>query len=181
MRGNRAVIAAVVAVALIAGGWWLFRRGSGAPQIDLVEQFSMAERRPAERTFNVTDVNLNGEAHKAIEMEAPSRITWKVRIPDDAWLRVYVGMKPESWTAEGDGVLFLVGVSDTRTFDKLFEQNVNPFNNPGDRKWIPVMVDLSSYAGEEVSVIFNALNGLPGKTDTRNDFAVWGAPQIVSK
>ena len=36
-------------------------------------------------------------------------------------------MKPESWTAEGNGVLFLVGVSDGKRFDELFRQHVNPF------------------------------------------------------
>ena len=182
MKGNRAVLVAVLAVVLIAGGWWLFSRGSGAPTVDLVAQLSSAQRSPAERTFNVTDVNLNGESHKAIEAEPPSRITWKVRIPDDAWLRVNVGLKPEAWTAEGDGVLFFVGVSDGRTFDKLFEQVVNPFNQPGDRKWIPVMVDLSSYAGEEVELHFNTRNSADRKPhDPRNDFAVWGAPEIISK
>ena len=182
MKGNRAVLVAVVAVVLIAGGWWLFRRGSGAPTVDLVAQFSTAQRSPAERTFNVTDVNLNGESHKAIEAEPPTRITWKVRIPDNAWLRVNVGLKPEAWTAEGDGVLFFVGVSDGRTFDKLFEQVVNPFNQPGDRKWIPVMVDLASYAGEEVEIVFNTRNSADRKPhDPRNDFAVWGAPEIISK
>ena len=182
MKGNRAVLVAVVAVVLIAGGWWLFRRGSGAPTVDLVAQFSTAQRSPAERTFNVTDVNLNGESHKAIEAEPPTRITWKVRIPDNAWLRVNVGLKPEAWTAEGDGVLFFVGVSDGRTFDKLFEQVVNPFNQPGDRKWIPVMVDLASYAGEEVEIVFNTRNSADRKHhDPRNDFAVWGAPEIISK
>ena len=96
MKGNRAVLVAVVAVVLIAGGWWLFRRGSGAPTVDLVAQFSSAQRSPAERTFNVTDVNLNGESHKAIEAEPPTRITWKVRIPDNAWLRVNVGTEARS-------------------------------------------------------------------------------------
>ena len=182
MKGNRAVLVAVVAVVLIAGGWWLFRRGSGAPTVDLVAQFPSAQRSPAERTFNVTDVNLNGESHKAIEAEPPTRITWKVRIPDNAWLRVNVGLKPEAWTAEGDGVLFFVGVSDGRTFDKLFEQVVNPFNQPGDRKWIPVMVDLASYAGEEVELVFNTRNSADRKPfDNKNDFAVWGAPEIISK
>lgn len=182
MKGNRAVLAAVVAVVLIAGGWWLFRKGSGPPGIDLIEQLPSAQRTPAERSFNVTDVNLNGESHRAIEAQPASRITWKVRIPEDAWLRVNVGLKPEAWTAEGDGVLFFVGVSDGRTFDKLFEQVVNPFNHPGDRKWIPVMVDLSSYAGEEVELHFNTRISADRKPpDDRNDFAVWGAPEIISK
>jgi hypothetical protein len=182
MKGNRAVLAAVVAVVLIAGGWWLFRRGNGAARVDLVQQLATAVRAPADRSFNVTDVNLNGESHKAIEAEPPSRITWKVRIPNDAWLKVNVGLKPEAWTAEGDGVLFFVGVSDGRNYDKLFEQVVNPFNHPGDRKWIPVIVDLSSYAGEEVEVIFNTRNSADRKPhNPDNDYAVWGAPEIVTK
>ena len=78
-------------------------------------------------------------------MPPPSRLTWK-RIPPDAWLRVHVGLKPESFTAEGDGVLFFVVISDGRASDALFEHYVNPFANPGERKWIPVMVDLSALA-----------------------------------
>jgi len=175
MKGNRAVLAGVVAIVLIAVGWWLFKRGAGAPQIVLT-----AQRAPAERTFNVVDVNLNGESHKAIEVTPPTRITWKVRVPDNAWLRVMVGMKPESWTAEGDGVLFFVVVSDGRASEKLFEQTVSPFDHPGDRKWIPVMVDLSPYAGEDVTVHFNTRSSAKGD-DSRNDLAVWGAPEIISK
>jgi hypothetical protein len=182
MKGNRAVLAAVVAVVLIAGGWWMFRREGEAPKVDLIAQLPTAKRAPDYRTFNVVDVNLNGESHKAIEVEPPTRITWKVRIPDEAWLRVMMGLKPEAWTAEGDGVLFFVGIFDGRTFEKLFEQVVNPFSHPGDRKWIPVMVDLSTYAGEEVELHFNTRVSADRKpADSRNDFAVWGAPEIISK
>ena len=182
MKGNRAVLAAVVAVVVIGAGWWLFSRGSGASQVDFIAQLPTAERQPADRSFNVIDATLSGESHKAIEAVPPTRITWKVRVPDDAWLRVLVGMKPESWTLEGDGVHFFVGVSDGRSFDKLFEQTVSPFDHPGDRKWIPVMVDLSAYAGEEVNVVFNTRNSAPGKgSDDRNDLALWGAPEIISK
>ena len=178
MKGNRAFLVAVVAVVLIAGGWWLFRRGDEAPRVDLVAQLPGAVRVPELPHFQRPGRQPQWPIDRAIEVEPPTRITWKVRIPDDAWLRVMVGMKPEAWTAEGDGVLFFVGVSDGRTFDKLFEQVVNPFNQPGDRKWIPVMVDLSSYAGEEVEVIFNTRNSADRKPhDARNDFAVWGAPE----
>src|SRR5688500_16546868 len=108
MKGNRAAIAAVVAVVLLAGGWWLFRRGDSAARVDLIEQLPGAVKQPATAAFPVTDVTINGETRKAIEATPPTRLKWKVRIPQDAWLRVHVGMKPESWTAEGDGVLFYV-------------------------------------------------------------------------
>ena len=184
MKGNRAAIAAVVAVVLLVAGWWLFRRGDSAARIDLIEQLPTAEKRPADRTFQVSDVTINGETHKAIDVTPPTRLTWKQRIPQDAWLRVYVGLKPEAFTAEGDGVFFFVVVSDGRADDKLFEQYVNPFANTGERKWIPVMVDLSQYAGEEMSIIFNTRTSPPvnpPRDDNRNDFAVWGAPEIITR
>ena len=109
-----------------------------------------------------------------------SRLTFKSRIPDDGWLRVSVALKQEAWTQEGDGVRFMALVSDGRASDELFVQDVNPFVNATDRKWIPVMVDLSTYAGEEVDVILNTYGSPPGKgADLRNDLAVWGAPEIV--
>lgn len=181
MKGNRAVIAVLVAVVFLLAGWVIFGRRDAAARVDLIEQLSNAVKQPASAPFAVSDVTINGETHKAIEATPPTRLTWKIKIPEDAWLRVHVGLKPESWTAEGDGVLFLVGTSDTRSFEPLFEQYVNPFANTGERKWIPVMVDLSQYAGEEMNIIFNTRNGKPGGEDTRNDFAVWGAPEIITR
>ena len=32
-------------------------------------------------------------------------------MPPDAWLRTSLGIQPEAWTKEGDGVLFRIGVS----------------------------------------------------------------------
>ena len=40
-------------------------------------------------------------------------------------------MKPEAWEKEGDGVLFLVGVSDGRAFEELFTQHVEPVRQQG--------------------------------------------------
>lgn len=184
MSGNRAVLTAVVLVIVIIAGWWLFRPGGTRERIDLVERFDTADKRPGGTKFEVIDLDLNGETKRAISIPpAPgnsSRLIWKVRVPDDAWLRVSVGMKPESWTQEGDGVLFRFGVSDGRTYDPLFSQHVNAFGREADRRWIPVTVDLSEYAGEEVDLIFNTNASDEGKPDDpRNDLAVWGAPEVV--
>ena len=179
MKGNRAALAAVVVIVVLAAGC----RNSAA-NVDLIEQLPAATKQPSTATFPVNDVTINGETYKSIEATPPTRLIWKVRIPEDAWLRVHVGMKQESWTAEGDGVLFYVVASDGRSDEKLFEQYVNPFANTGERKWIPVMVDLSHYAGEEVSIIFNTRTSPPAnppRDDNRNDFAVWGAPEIVTR
>jgi hypothetical protein len=179
MKGNRAAIAAAVAVVLVIAGWW-FTRGGGAEAMALIPLLETADKRPASGTFQVVDADLNGETRRAIFTVPESRIIYKIKVPDDAWLKVAVGMKPESWTQEGDGVLFRVGASDGRTYDPLFEQHVNPFANAGDRKWIPVWVDLSAYAGEEIQLIFNTNNSPKDKgDDDRGDLALWGSPEIV--
>lgn len=181
MKGNRAVLAAVVAIVLVLTGWWLFKRGSAGEAVDLLARYDEAVKRPAPDTFQVKDVDLNGEVKKAIAVApgAGTRLTWKLRVPDDAWVGVSVGLQPEAWKQEGDGVLFRVGVSDGRAYEDLIKQHINPFANQGERKWIPMFVDLSAYAGEEVELIFNTNSSLPGADDQRGDLAVWGAPSIV--
>jgi hypothetical protein len=180
MKSNRAVLAVALGVVLLGAGWWLFARSERAEPIDLIETLGSAVKAPAGGTFETVDAELNGETRRAIYAPPPTRITWKVRVPYDAWLKVAMGLKSEAWTQEGNGVLFLVGVSDGKRFDPLFTQHVNPFGNTGDRKWIPVRVDLSAYAGEEVELIFNTRSGPPEQgDDPRNDHALWGAPEII--
>ena len=179
MKGNRAVLTAVVVLVLVIAGWWLFKRGTRGPSIDLIANFATAQKKPASATFSVIDANLNGDIKQAIFTAPPTRMIWKVRIPKNGLLKLYLGMKPESWDKEGDGVLFRIGVSDGHTFEDLLTQHIDPFHNKADRRWIPVAVDLSAYAGEEVEVIFNTNVGLPGKDDARNDTALFAAPAIV--
>ncbi len=165
---------------LIILGVWLFKRGNRGAAIDLIATFESAQKRPAGGTFEILEADLNGDRKRAIFTAPASRIIWKIRIPDDGWLMVSLGLKPESWSQEGDGVLFRIGVSDGRVFEDLLTQHIDPFHNKGDRRWVPVAVDLSAYAGEEVEVIFNTNVSVPGKPDDgRGDTALFGAPEIV--
>jgi hypothetical protein len=176
MKNNRAVLTALVLVVVIGAGWWLFHRGSSA-KIDLLEQFQLAKKQGGE--YTVTDATLAGESKQAIAAPPNGRLTFHVRIPDDGWLRVSLGMKPESWDKDGNGVLFFAGVSDGHSFERLFEQVLNPHANASERRWIPVAVDLSAYAGEEMDIILNTRAGPVGAAeDTRNDLPLWGAPSI---
>jgi hypothetical protein len=179
MKNNRAVLTAVVILVVAAAGWFVFRRGS-AEHIDLLAQFEQAKKNGA--PFTVEDVTLNGETKRAISAPSNGRITFHVRVPDDGWLKLSLGMKPESWDKEGNGVYFFAGVSDGRAFEPLFEQTLNPFANPSERRWIPVTVDLSAYAGEEMDIMLNtraSAGSLP--PDDRNDLPVWGVPEIVRR
>jgi hypothetical protein len=176
MKSNRAVLTALVLIIVIAAGWWLFHRG-GSAKVDLLTHFQQAKKQGGD--YTVVDASLAGEGKQAIAAPPNGRITFRVRVPDDGWLRVSLGMKPESWDKEGNGVLFFAGVSDGRSFEKLFEQVLNPYANPSERRWIPVAVDLSAYAGEEMEVILNTRASAAGQPeDTRNDLPLWGAPTI---
>jgi hypothetical protein len=182
MKGNRAIVTAVVVVLVLVLGWYLLRRSGSAGSVDLLTQFDQATKAPASETFPIVDATLGNETKKAIAPPglAGTRIIWKVRVPDDGWLRVNLGLKPEAWQKPGDGVLFMVLVSDGKASDQLFTQHVDPFNNAADRRWIPVMVDLSAYGGEQVSLMFNTYASppkVPGNMD--NDMPLWGAPEIV--
>ena len=176
MKSNRAVLTALVLLVVIAAGWWLFHRGSGVT-VDLLSEFPQAKKQGGE--FAIADASLGGDSKQAISAPPNGRLTFHVRVPDDGWLRVSLGMKPESWDKDGNGVLFFAGVSDGHSFERLFEQVLNPHANASERRWIPVAVDLSAYAGEEMDIILNT-RASPGGApeDTRNDLPLWGAPTI---
>lgn len=182
MKGNRVALTAAVLVGVLVLGWWLFNRGGGGERIDLVALFDAAEKRPDASAFNVVDATLNGETRRAISVApaAGTRVTYRVRVPDDGWFYVSLGVQPEAWEQEGDGVYFMVGISDGRAYDTLFTHHVNPFGDTTNRRWIPVWVDISAYGGEEVELILNTRSGPPDKEgDMRHDLGLWGAPEIV--
>ena len=179
MKSSRAVLTAVVVLIVVAAGWFVFRRG-GAERVDLMTLYDQAEKKGG--TFAVGDVTLAGETKNAIAAPPNGRITFRVRVPDDGWLKVSLGLKQEAWTIEGNGVHFYAGVSDGRAFEKLFDQTLNPFANASERRWIPVAVDLSSYAGEDVQIILNTVVSGPGvPPDDRGDLPLWGAPEVVRR
>jgi hypothetical protein len=181
MKMNRAVLTAVVIILVAAAGWWVFRRGN-SERVDLLTHFDSALKQPAEAHFSLVDATLASDTKKAILAPPNGRLTFKVKVPEDGWLKLSLGMQPDSWTKEGNGVYFNGIVSDGRASEKLFEQTLNPFKNPSERRWIPVMLDLSAYAGEEMQVILNTRSSGPGQPgDERNDLPLWGAPEIVRR
>ena len=182
MKGNRALVTAVVVVIVLVLGWYMMRRSGSAGAVDLLAQFDQATKKPESESFPVVEETLGSEKKKAVAPPgvAGTRLTFKVRVPDDGWLRVNLGLKPDAWQKPGDGVLFMVLVSDGKASETLFTQHVDPFNNAADRRWIPVMADLSAYGGEQVDLIFNTFASppkVPGNMD--NDMPLWGTPEIV--
>jgi len=166
--------------ALVLVFWF---RSYGAPEMaaDLVDRFPQAtQARPRPDAFTLADVTIAGRTLKSIAVGEASRIIWQETIPPHAWLDVSLGVREEAWTRQGDGVLFMVGVTANGKYEELLSLVVNPFGNPVDRQWYPLLLDLSPYAGQQVEIIFNTRAGAAGATPD-NDLAVWGAPAVVTR
>jgi len=180
---ERWIIIGVAAVALVAAVLYFAGPSPDRVQIDLLQQFDAAEKRPSEpppaQWCSLAEATLNGVSKRAIRVLPVSRLIFKVTVPDDASLRVWIGLDPEVWDKEGDGVLFRVGVSDQRTYEELLNQHLNPLSVKSDRQWVPVSIDLSAYGGRQVDLIFNTNSSLPNRPeDTRNDKPLWAEPAI---
>jgi hypothetical protein len=179
MKSNRWV-AIAVAIVVVVAVLYLVRRGGPDQAVDLLTRYDEATKAPPDKFLGLEDVEIDGETRRSVVTHAASRLTFRVQVPDDAWLRVALAMRPDVWEKEGNGVLFRVGVSDGRTYDELVKQHLNPSGRPNDRHWVPLFIDLSVYAGEEVEIILNTNTTLDGQPDDpRNDIALWGSPEIV--
>lgn len=167
-------------VLAMAGAWALVSRWSGdtivVPLADRLAQAS--EARPSPEVFRVVDVALHGVSRRAVYASAPSRLTFTEQIPEHGWLDVALGVREEAWTRENTGVLFMVGVSAAGKYEELVSLIVNPFNNPADRQWLPLKLDLAPWAGQSVQLIFNTRVSHPGGTGSPH-LALWGDPAIV--
>ena len=174
------LLALVVAVGIVAAVLLLVRRAPPeSAVIDLVERFPEAEKRTAagglHEAFNIEDVTIRGETKRSIFALPPSRIVWKVDVPAGAVLETFFGMREDSWTVEGDGVTFRVGISDGQRFHDFVRRWLDPRHREEDRGWFPARVDLAPYAGRRVEVVFNTEPNF----NSVHDAAVWGTPRIV--
>jgi len=177
---KKPVLMIAVGVVLAAGlAWYLARPGSGAA-VDLLDEFPRAlEKRPAPETFSIGDVTIAGVTKRALMPDGPSRAAWSVTVPDRAELQFSLGMMEKGWNAAGgDGVLFRVTINS----DELLSLVVNPAANPSDKAWRDMTLDLSEYAGKQVTIYFATNSSMPQRPPVDNrdgDFPAWGVPRIV--
>jgi hypothetical protein len=84
-----------------------------------------------------------------------------------------LGMDPSIYKACGDGVEFRLEAKDqTGRIDFLYSRYIDPKHNASEQKWIPAVVDLTRYSGQEVELLFTTTPGPKG--DTCADWAGWG-------
>jgi len=181
MKKHTWLLAALVgAVGLVAAVLLLVRRApSESAAIDLVDRFPEADKRTTagslHEAFAIQDVTIHGETKRSIFALPPSRIIWKVDVPAGAVLETSFGMREDSWTVDGDGTTFRVGISDGQRFQDFARRWLDPYHRKEDRGWFPARVDLAPYVGRRVEVVFNT----EANFNSVHDAAVWGAPRIV--
>jgi hypothetical protein len=183
MKNYRWLLAVALAVIIVLG-FWIWRRGTIPQEVDLIAAFPTAEKRsnlPVGQAFRITTATIDKEERRAIFMHPTSRLIFKVTVPRNAWLRTFLAIMPRAWDEErSDGVLFRFGVSDGRKYDELLNQHVDPRSVPEDRRWVPVTIDLSPYAGQQVDLIFNTNSSLPRRrANSSFDLALWADPRVT--
>lgn len=186
MKKTHLVFVAILVV-LVAGYIIWQRSGTSAVAIDLyaLADTPAFEFRPAAQKdllFRKGTETIGGVSKPILFSHASSRMIFKKQlIPDNGRLRAFIAIREEAWTHDGsDGVLFRFGVGDGRDYNELLNQHVDPRHNANDRGWLPVDIDLTAYAGQEVDLIFNTNASLPRQGDNGNfDHALWAEPAVV--
>jgi hypothetical protein len=167
-----AVTAAIVALA--SSGC---RRTGASTLADLVTQFPSARKQPAEAAFQISDVSIDGVTKPSLIAGQTTRLTYHVTLPKHATFTVSVAVDPEAWNSSGQGVLFLIGISDGQSYQTKRSIPIDPFAQPNDRRWHDVTVSLEEFAGLTVDIVLNTRavgdGGAPGHV------AVWGTPTVV--
>jgi hypothetical protein len=188
MTRNRLLLLVAIVVVLAGGLWLYMRAGRENVAVDFISEFPhpkdpAKDRRPSLDSFSIINATINGVTKPAIFAKelAGTRLIYHVTVPDRAVFEVSLGLLEQAWTTPGDGVYFAIAVSDGKNYEELLTVTINPYGNPGDRKWDDVTLDISQYAGETVDVILNTRSGTGGHDDRNGDLAVWGAPRIVVK
>jgi tetratricopeptide (TPR) repeat protein/O-antigen ligase len=128
---------------------------------------------------------IEGERQRVLFAHPPARVSYTLTLPASPLpagglaLAFDVATAPESWHQPGDGVTFTVSILDpsTSNLQPLVSTAIDPQQDEDDRRWHPHTVDLSAYAGQTVTLVFETGVGPAG--DERFDWAVWGEPRLV--
>jgi hypothetical protein len=161
------VAGVVVLVALVA---WLARRERKETLVlDLAAELPNTVRNlPRLDAFSVKDVTIGGVTRRAIVVDESSRLAWHLVVPENAWLKVGLGVREDAWTTPGRDVGFRVTVYD----EPLLSLTLDPYKVEADRRWHDFLIDLSEYAGETIDIYL--------KTD-QGDRPAWSDPVIVTR
>ena len=175
---------ALLLVCAAAAWWWIPRRVSierGARL--LLEEFPGTQKRTTmpslQQGFVYQDVWWKGRRMKCVAALPSSRIVWPVDVRPDQELRGWYGLREDVWNGPGDGAQFRLGISDSQVYREHVRRWLRPVDDPLDRTYLPLRVDLRQYAGRRVEVILNTEPGPMG--NAVGDAAMWCEVRVVER
>ncbi len=118
---------------------------------------------------------LSGEARDALGEHPPyGRMPYRIRVPNNpkAIFEFSYALDPAVFDKAGDGVEFTVELKDpSGAITQKFSRYIDPKHNPRERRWMNGEVDLNSYRGQTVDLLFTTTAGPKG--DSTYDWAAW--------
>jgi hypothetical protein len=151
-------------------------------RVELIDRLGDAQVQssgPLHEFIQVLPVEIGLETKRALFAHSTTSVRWPVTPRPGARLATSLGLAPAIWDAGGDGTVFRIEVADGNDRVELFVRHVNPHGVSADRRWIPVDVDLSPFAGRTVTLILTTEPSPSGALpDSSYDWALWGEPII---
>src|SRR5688572_30117789 len=93
------VVAGVVAIGAVIV-WLAGRERKETLVLDLATELPKTVRNlPRLDAFSVKDVTIGGVTKRAIVVDESSRLAWNLTVPENAWLKVSLGVREDAWTA----------------------------------------------------------------------------------
>jgi hypothetical protein len=152
--------------------------------VELAASFANAVRQPANGTFELRTVQIDGQNRAAIAVPVASRISWRLKLPDAARLHTWITVE-STCPSMAAAVDFRIGISDERSYDELLARTIST-TRPAT--WESAAVDLSAYSGFHWSLFYRprdmvwwvVLNTRPiGRTGAEcAPRPLWGGPAI---
>ncbi|MBN1994164.1 MAG: YfhO family protein [Anaerolineae bacterium] len=118
---------------------------------------------------------INNWSQEVLVAPAPSVVHYHGALPGRFQLETAIAVDPQFWQA--DGVLFEIYATQPGQppAAPIFSQALRPRENPDDRQWIPVQLDLSAYAQQPLVLSFvTKPQGAPGSRGG------WANPLLVN-
>jgi hypothetical protein len=124
----------------------------------------------APRDWKFGDVTCRGfsVSPPAGGLGAETSIDGYIKLPDNK--NIALSFQMGRLGGIGDGVHFVVRVNGK----EIWRQ----FSEPNKRSWIPVVIPMKEYAGQNI-VLSLALDCGPSRFNTSNDLSFWGDPKVV--
>ena len=127
--------------------------------------------------IGVRSIEIDGKPRRVLLQHPTSTVTYDLTLwPNAPHLVFAPEIDPTCWT-ESDGATFNVKVDDGSTVESVYSARLDPRNDPADRRWADVSIDLSRWAGQRINLTL--MTG-PGPTGFGCSWAEWGEPEVVS-